>query len=86
MKISTSTDHREALTTWEFDAGGLAAIIVGNYLNRYGFRGPLVVVLAGAAISCGCQLLTVFEMPAWLGYNALADLPGSIGGSFLITF
>lgn len=69
------------MTKWRSDAGGLAAIVVGNYLNRYGFRGPLVVVLAGAAMSCGCQLLTVYEMPASLVYNALADLPGSIGGS-----
>ena len=30
----------------------LAAVIVGNYLTRYGFRTPLIVVTTGAAIAC----------------------------------
>ncbi|XP_003738166.1 uncharacterized protein LOC100902250 [Galendromus occidentalis] len=64
----------------------LAAVIIGNYLTRYGFRTPLLVTLVGGFLTSFCHLLTAFYMPAPLIFNALADLPGSFaGGSIVIS-
>ncbi|XP_003738167.1 uncharacterized protein LOC100902388 [Galendromus occidentalis] len=62
----------------------VAAVIIGNYLTRYGFRTPLIVTLGGGVLTSVCHLLTVFYMPAPLLFNALADLPGSIAGGTIV--